>query len=346
MTRPYPFLQPAFIDALATTGATGVASGWTPLHLDDGDSWMPLYLKTHHQGEYVFDHGWADAYARYGRNYYPRLVSAVPYTPVEGPRWRGPLPADAWQQIAERVAEYRASSWHLLFADADSREALGDWPLIARDACHFRWFNRGYRTFDDFLAALTSRRRKSIRKERQAIEVAGITVQQATGSAIPSHWWPLFYRCYANTYLVRGQRPYLSAAFFQQLASSALAEQLLLVLAFANDQPLAAAFYLFDEQRLYGRYWGALRDVSGLHFELCYYQGIAFCIEQGLQQFDPGVQGEHKILRGFEPVITRSLHWLAEPAFHQAVADACQREAAMVARYQEEARTLLPYREG
>jgi hypothetical protein len=294
----------------------------------------------------VFDHGWAQAYADHGLSYYPRLVSAVPFSPLSGPRWRGQLEV---KEIAERVrhvaAEHGASSWHLLFPDSSTVEALKEWPLAQREACHFRWFNRDYADFDAFLAGLTSRRRKSIRRERKQVAQSGVRIEQACGEAIPEHWWPAFYQCYADTYFKRGQPPYLSEDFFDRLRHSPLSGQLMMVMAFAGEQPLAAAFYLFDESTLYGRYWGSVAEVDGLHFELCYYRGIEFCISQNLTEFDPGVQGEHKILRGFEPVITHSLHWMREPAFQQAVNDFCQREAQMVRRYQSEARSLLPYRQ-
>jgi len=346
MKLQYPFLQPAFFTALEQSGAVTQASGWQPMHLHSATGWMPLYLKTHHRGEYVFDQGWAQAYADHGLSYYPRLLTAVPFSPLTGPRWRGELQV---KEIAEHVrqvaAEQSASSWHLLFPDLNTVEALQEWPLAQREACHFRWFNRDYADFDAFLAGLTSRRRKSIRRERKQVAESGVRIEQASGGNIPEHWWPAFYQCYADTYFKRGQQPYLSEDFFTRLRHSPLSTQLMMVMAFAGEQPLAAAFYLFDEGTLYGRYWGSIADVDGLHFELCYYRGIEFCITHKLTEFDPGVQGEHKILRGFEPVITRSLHWMREPAFHQAVTDFCQREVQMVRRYQSEARSLLPYRQ-
>ena len=348
LTLSYPFLQPAFFSALEHSGSVSPARGWLPCHVQDEDFWMPLYLKSHNRGEYVFDHAWAEAYARHGLDYFPRLVTAVPFSPLTGPRWRGTLPLE-WlrEQLPQLAAQHSASSWHLLFPDAETRAALADWPLVSRQACHFRWFNRGYADFEAFLARLTSRRRKSIRRERTRLVQAGIRIEEALGEAIPADWWPTFYQCYAATYLKRGQRPYLNEAFFQQLASSPLAAQQWLVRALdARGEVLAMAYYLFDSHTLYGRYWGARHEVDGLHFELCYYRGMEFCLRHGLAEFDPGVQGEHKILRGFEPVITWSLHWLREPAFQRAVADFCAREAEYVQAYQQEARTLLPYREG
>jgi uncharacterized protein len=346
VTLPYPFLAPALFDALEQSGAASAERGWTPHHLvSDGGFWMPLWLKSHNRGEYVFDHGWAEAYARHGLDYFPRLVSAVPFSPVTGPRWRGALDlAMLRQQVETRLVQHGASSWHLLFPDAESVAELADWPLAHRLGCHFRWFNRDYPDFDAFLATLTSRRRKSIRRERLAAVQAGVDIQLRVGEEIPSHWWPDLYQCYAATYYKRGQRPYLPESFFVQLATSSLRSQIMLVVALRDERPVAMAFYLFDDRHLYGRYWGAVEEIDGLHFELCYYRGIEFCIARGLTEFDPGVQGEHKILRGFEPVITHSLHWMVEPAFHRAVTDFCQREAPLVQRYRQQARELLPFR--
>lgn len=354
MKLQYPFLQPAFFAALEQSGAVTEVTGWRPMHLQSDAGWMPLYLKNHHRGEYVFDHDWAQAYANHGLSYYPRLVTAVPFSPLTGPRWRGDLVGkDIVEQVRQVAAEQGASSWHLLFPDESAVEMLQEaWrgashssALAQRDACHFRWFNRDYADFDAFLASLTSRRRKSIRRERKQVAQSGVHIEQAVGEQIPESWWPAFYQCYADTYFKRGQHAYLSEDFFNRLRLSPLSGQLMMVMAFSEGQPLAAAFYLFDDSTLYGRYWGSLADVDGLHFELCYYRGIEFCISHNLTEFDPGVQGEHKILRGFEPVITRSLHWMREPAFQQAVTDFCQREAQMVKRYQSEARSLLPYRQ-
>lgn len=343
----YPFMDAAFFAALEQSGAASAAQGWSACHLQDGDFFLPLYRRMHSWGEFVFDQGWAQGYQRAGLDYYPKLVTAIPYTPVPGPRWRGEL-HDAralWQQLQDSVAAHGASGWHLLFPDHQTRDALAGLPLVERQACHFRWNNRGYASFDDFLAALVSRKRKNIRKERAAVAQTGLRIEWRQGADIPADWWTPFYHCYAMTYYQRGQQPYLPPDFFRQLAASPLAAQLALAVAFNGDDMIAAAFYLFDDASLYGRYWGSVADVDGLHFELCYYQGIEFCIRQGLQRFDPGVQGEHKILRGFEPEITFSLHWLADARFQRAITQFCEEEAEAVAAYQREARSLLPYRE-
>jgi predicted N-acyltransferase len=340
----YPFLSDAFLNALEQTGATGAERGWAPCHLGAGDRFLPLYERHDSRGEYVFDFAWAEAYQRHAVPYYPKLVTAVPFTPITGPRWRGGWSAASiWEGVRERMAEQGASGWHVLFPDSEARRVLAELPLVERRACHFRWFNRAYPDFETFLGRFNSRKRKSVRRERRRMVEQGLTLSRLSGADIEPHHWRFFFHCYANTYLVRGQRPYLSEAFFHRLAA-ALSEQVLLVLALRGEEPVAAGLYLFDDQALYGRYWGCVREYDALHFEVCYYQGIEFAIERGLAEFDPGVQGEHKILRGFEPVLTYSLHWLAEPAFHRAVAEFCEREALHVAAYQDEARTLLPYR--
>jgi len=343
----YPFLQPAFLGALENTGAAAPAQGWQSCHWQQPDWFLPLYLRDQSWGEFVFDQGWEHAYRRAGLAYFPKLVTAIPFSPISGPRWRGTFPgADTfWEGMQARVAEHQASGWHLLFPDAATRTQLASLPLVSRQACHFRWNNRDYRSFDEFLGALTSRKRKMVRKERAQLAGQGLEIRWCAGAEIPAHWWPQFYRCYAMTYLRRGQRPYLSLEFFQQLAASELADQIALAVAMRGEEMLAAAFYLFDAHQLYGRYWGAVQDIDGLHFELCYYQGIEFCIARGLSRFDPGVQGEHKILRGFEPEITWSLHWLADGRFQRAIADFCEQEARAVQAYQREARCLLPYRQ-
>lgn len=341
----YPFITPAFFRALEETGAATAETGWQREHLREAGVWMPLYAKWHSRGEYVFDYAWADAWERQGRPWYPKLVTSVPFTPVPGPRWRGRLrdPDALLEAVGECAARTGASSWHLLFPDRPTLEALADLPLVRRDACHFRWFNRGYGDFDAFLGELVSRKRKSLRRERRRVTEQGLTVERRCGHDIPEHWWQAFYRFYVATYLKRGQHPYLGPEFMAAVARD-LAEQVMMVMAFHDGEPAAAALYFFDSERLYGRYWGCLREFDALHFELCYYQGIDFAIEQGLAEFDPGVQGEHKILRGFEPVILPSLHWLPDERFRLAVGDFCRREARAVEAYRQEAASLLPYR--
>ena len=287
----FPFLTDAFLNALQDTGAATPSRGWGPCHLRDGDALMPIYARDGSRGEYVFDFAWADAYQRNGLAYYPKLVTAIPFTPVVGPRWRGDWrPQQLWEGVRERIREQGASGWHLLFPDQAAREALQELPLVERQACHFRWFNRGYRDFDEFLAGFNSRKRKSVRRERRRVAEQGLTVTRLTGADIDPQSWRFFFHCYANTYLVRGQLPYLSEAFFRRLAEQ-LGDQVLLVVASDGDEPVAAGLYLFDDRALYGRYWGSVREYDALHFEVCYYQGIEFAIERGPGGIRPGRAG-------------------------------------------------------
>ena len=341
----YPFLHSAFDLALHDAGVVGAGTAWQVCHRRQPMGQVPLYLRHSSRGEYVFDFSWAEAYQRHGLAYYPKLVTAVPYTPVVGPRWSGSWSADnLWQEIASALEEHQASGWHLLFPDAQSRQVVAELPLVARQACHFRWVNRDYGDFEDFLATFQSRKRKNLRKERRRIGEQGLQIDRWVGEAISPQLWSQFYVCYANTYYLRGQRPYLPPTFFEALAQSELREQMLLVTASENGQLIASALYFFDAETLYGRYWGCKAERDCLHFELCYYQGIEFAIEKGLRAFDPGVQGEHKLLRGFEPEITWSYHYLANQEFQRAVAQFCKEEARQVTAYFEEARHYLPFR--
>ena len=352
-----PFLQLAFWQALEQQHAIGLHTGWQISHilLEDAGrpvAFLPLFIKTHHRGEYVFDHSWADAYARHGLNYYPRLVSSVPFTPVTGQRvllaegyhieevW--PTVFDAIQSLA---TQQQASSWHGLFIDQPLLDFLQTQSNVAiRYHCQFLWRNEGYRQFDDFLAALTAKKRKSIKVERQKIIQQGITVQWIEGADISDEDISFFYQCYANTYYVRGQRPYLSREFFGQLIKQ-MPQQILLIKASHDEQGIAAALFFKDEQTLYGRYWGAVEQVDCLHFEVCYYQGIEYAITQQLQFFDPGTQGEHKLIRGFAPIYTHSVHWLARPEFMQAVQDYCVQEKEYIDDYYQAALASTPFKQ-
>ena len=343
---PWPFLRREFLQALEDTGAVGEGTGWEPLHAPERYCGMPLYRKWHSMGEYVFDHAWAAGYERAGLAWFPKLVTAIPFTPVPGPRWTSSCgdPATAVEEVLREEVPLRdASGWHLLFPDADTCQALEGLPLVERRDCHFLWRNPGYADFEEFLAALQSRKRKNLRRERRRVREQGVEIRRAVGRDIPAHWWPPFYRCYATTYLRRMMRPYLSPEFFTRIADT-MGEQLMMVAALVDGEPLAFALYLFDDRCLYGRYWGTVRDMDALHFELCYYQGMEFCIERGLREFDPGIQGEHKLLRGFEPRITRSLHWLADSRMHRALETFCVEERAMVEEYRKNALRHLPYR--
>ncbi|MEC7119152.1 MAG: GNAT family N-acetyltransferase [Pseudomonadota bacterium] len=357
-----PFLCQAFWVALEETGAIGQGSSWLGQHVllrntaGQAVAALPLFVKQHNRGEYVFDHAWADAYRRYGLDYLPRLVTSVPFTPVTGQRvllaagielarvW--PLLAQAIAALAERL---HASSWHALFVDQALNELvaaqpLGDFPIAQRLNCQFLWTDQGYGDFDGFLAALTAKRRKSIKVERAKVASQGICCRWIQGADLTDADWDWFYQCYAMTYRVRGQQPYLQPSFFKQISRS-MPESIALAQAVdVEGKPIAAALFFQDEQTLYGRYWGALVDADCLHFELCYYQGIDYALQRGLRYFDPGTQGEHKLIRGFAPVYTQSLHWLREPAFMAAISDFVQRERVAVGSYYQSTMGALPFK--
>ncbi len=354
----YPLLRHEFLLAMERSGATTAETGWEPCHAlcrQNGAlvALMPLYLKHHPYGEFVFDHLWADAWQRNGQHYYPKLLSAIPYSPVTGPRFAVDPSLDVTRVVAamcqavrELAAERSASSWHVLFPDDASRSLLTHQGLLHRRACNFRWHNEGWRDFDDYLAACTSRRRKNLRRERRLVREQGVCHKTRIGEEISSADWALFYRCYQQTYARHsGHGGYLSPAFFADLARS-MPEALVMFIAEQSGEPIAAALCLRGEQALYGRYWGALRTVECLHFETCYYQGIDYCLREGLSSFDPGVQGDHKLSRGFLPVETSSCHWMADPSFHRAVGAFVAQEAKYVGQYREAATTMLPFRRG
>lgn len=351
-----PFLRHRFLATLETSGCTTAATGWAPAHLvlrQDGQvvGVVPAYLKTHSMGEYVFDWAWADAYQRYGLDYYPKLLMAVPFTPSTGARlllaedFRRQLEPAALHQALDRTARaLGAHSWHLLFPDQRDQTLLDAPGRLHRLGCQFHWFNRGYRDFEDFLATLTSRKRKSIRRERRQVAEQGISFQHHDGATLPDAVLADFYRFYQATYLKRGQRPYLNLDFFRALRDRQ-PEQLRVTMAIRDGKRIAGALFLLGQDTLYGRYWGCLEEYDHLHFETCYYQGIELAIEMGLRCFDAGAQGEHKLVRGFEPRLTHSWHWVAEPGFAEALSRFCEEEAAQVRAYREAALEALPYRQ-
>jgi uncharacterized protein len=352
-----PFLRHEFLCALEQSGSVATSTGWTPCHLQVRSSGrliaaMPLYLKRHSYGEYVFDWSWADAYQRYGQRYYPKLLTAIPFTPSRSPRIlvdnSAPLPELAGF-ITAAVRRYadsvNASSWHILFPETSQAAALAQQGLILREACQFHWHNRGYRDFGDFLQTLSSRKRKNLRKERADVASQGIVFEKIQGTEITAEHWKVFYRFYQNTYMVRGQQGYLTPDFFDQVAAS-MPENIMLLLARYKSEYVAGALFFHDHQALYGRYWGCDADYHNLHFETCYYQGIDYCIENQLQLFDAGAQGEHKLRRGFEPTTTVSCHWIKDLAFANAIKEFCREEAEHVSLYQDAAAERLPFRRG
>ncbi len=321
--------------------------------LSEGDAPLamaPGFLKSHSYGEYVFDWSWADAWHRSGLEYYPKLVTAVPFTPASGPRiWTDENAEHALPSFVGAVTHWceseKISSWHILFPEEEASHELADLGLVQRMTTQFHWFNRGYSCFDDFLSEFNSRKRKALKKERAAMAAQNLRLFTKTGAEISESDWAFFYYCYQTTYLKRsGHEGYLTGDFFTEVCPS-LGEDTVMVIAHEGESPVAAALYFVDNNTLYGRYWGCLKEFDFLHFEACYYRGIEYCIENGLSRFDPGAQGEHKIQRGFEPTLTYSNHWIGEPRLKDAVADFCRRDCDHVRRYRDEAATLLPFKQ-
>ena len=420
-TPDTPFMSFAFWQALADTGAIGEQAGWLPIfvlvhrvadsqsdssidHADHSENHsenhsaineaahpvavLPVFLKGHHRGEFVFDHSWAEAYARYGVDYYPRLVTSVPYTPITGQRlWLAKgetLTTDiiktAIAGVDDIAQQVGASSWHGLFitpelakiatasmpTDIDIAHLLAaqdnglestaiDMPILERQGCQFLWQNKDllqdcqpFADFEAFLATLKAKKRKTIRAERRKVAEQGIICQRKCGDAITDEDWKAFYHCYVMTYAVRGQQPYLTIDFFMALAAT-MSEHLMLAQALdASGEIIASSLFLYDDRHsenatLYGRYWGALGEYDSLHFELCYYQGIEFAVEQGLKYFDPGTQGEHKLVRGFIPTTTHSIHRIYDPRFVPAIANFCAQDREHMAQYRQQAFEALPF---
>jgi predicted N-acyltransferase len=348
-----PFLRHAFLSALEDSGSLGPRSGWRPEHLllvEDERliAAMPAYRKWHSYGEYVFDHAWADACRRAGIAYYPKLLAAVPFSPVGGARILAATP-QAGRALLSVVPEYaereQLSSAHVNFTDAFADSLLAEEPAwMQRYGCQFHWRNRDYRDFQDFLDALSSRKRKQMRKEREQVAGQGIEFEWLEGHQLSEALWDFVYACYSNTYEVRGQSPYLTREFFSLIAER-MPEAIRVVLARQGSRPVAMAFSLIGGDSFYGRYWGCLAEFDRLHFETCFYQGMDFAIARGLKRFDAGAQGEHKLVRGFEPVITRSWHYLSHPGLKNAVSEFLEQERVGVLAYAEDARTALPYRQ-
>ncbi len=351
----YPFLRHEFLLALEQSGSVCAHTGWLPQHLlvTDADGLcaiMPLYLKHHSRGEYVFDQQWAHAYQQHGLAYYPKLLTAIPFTPCPGPRFAVRAGVDTQQTLRlllttlqQLADEHGCSSWHCLFPDTEQLNALQALPLPIREGVQFQWFNKGYGNFNDFLQTLSASKRKMIKRERRRVSEQGVHLQTVIGTDVSLEQWRVFFQFYALTYLKKASQPYLNLAFFQQLAQT-MPEQLLMVIALKDDKPVAAALSFIGQDTLYGRYWGCYEDYDSLHFETCYYQGIDYCISHQLARFDSGAQGEHKIARGFEPVTTYSAHWIKDAQFALAIADFLRREQKAVQVYKIEASTYLPFK--
>lgn len=356
----YPFTQHRFLYALETTSCTGAGSGWQARHLiirDDEEivAGAPLFVKSHSYGEYVFDWSWAGAYESHGLDYYPKLLNAIPFTPATGPRWGCVDAAEdkrtLWYRalsdaLAEQLRTTNLSSAHCLFPNTQTRKTLESLPnWQERWDYQYHWLNKDYQDFADFLQQLTSRKRKNINKERQKISTQGIRVEVTLGCELSEQDWQDFYLLYRETYIKRsGHLGYLTEAFFIEIGRS-MADQIMMVRAFHADQLCAAALYFFDQQTLYGRYWGCVQEYDALHFECCYYQGIEFAIEQKLQRFDPGAQGQHKIGRGFQPLLTCSFHHIKHPQFAEAIGDFLEREKQQLQLNGPALREQLPFKD-
>lgn len=351
-----PFITHAFFLALEQSGCATGRTGWLPQHIlaetETGApvGLMPLFLKSHSQGEYVFDYGWADAFQRAGGNYYPKLQGSVPFTPVTAPKLLVPSGDNAVRRallgasetLAERI---EASSVHATFmpeAEARLAEAAG-W--LRREDTQFHWHNQGFSSFEDFLATLSSRHRKVIRRERRDALAQGLTVKWLSGADLTESAWDAFYVFYEDTGSRKWGRPYLNRKFFS-LLSAAMADSVVLIIAYDGDEPIAGALNLKGTDTLFGRNWGTTRNVPFLHFEVCYYQAIDYAIAHGLKTVEAGAQGEHKLARGYAPSTTRSVHWIAHPGLRAAIADYLERERVAVAREQQALAEFTPFRKG
>ena len=307
---------------------------------------MPLYLKTHSYGEYVFDWAWADAYQRHGLNYYPKLLSAIPFTPVCGPRLLardGAAQATLLAALCEARVASSTSSCHILFPPEEQAQLLAEHGFLLRQGVQFHWQNQGYQDFEHFLASLEQKKRKNIRAERRKVQDAGVRFRLVRGKDSALADWQFFQRCYDATYAAHFSSPYLNLDFFLRIATQ-MPENILLVIAEQHDQPIAASLLIHDRHTLYGRYWGSLKTVPCLHFETAYYQALEFCIREQIQCFEGGAQGEHKMARGFLPQTTWSAHWLGHPAFADAVELFLQRERGSISLYVDELNDRNPFR--
>jgi hypothetical protein len=347
-----PFMRHEYLAALHDSGSATRETGWTPQFVTlwrEGElhAACPLYLKSHSYGEYVFDWAWANAYEQHDLRYYPKGLTAVPFTPVPGPRL---LARDATARGALVRAvlgvcrKHKLSSWHLLFADDDDVTACVDAGLMLRHTVQFHWLNDGYADFDAFLASLTQEKRKKIRQERRKVAEAGVSFRHAAGAAITTKDWDFFYRCYERTYLEHGNPPYLTRDFFRRMAAH-MPENWLLFIAERRGKPIASSLIGVGDGAAYGRYWGALERVDCLHFEACYYQPLAWCIAHGIARFEGGAQGEHKMARALMPVKTTSAHWLAHPAFADAVEQFLKREGRGIEHYLDHLEARSPFRQ-
>lgn len=357
-TSDYPFLDYRFLHALESSRCVGAGSGWQPFHAvvkekNQVVAVMPLYKKLHSFGEYVFDWAWADAYLRHGIDYYPKLVTAIPFTPATGPRLclapdvnEDSVITDLVNRIQPELERLDASSWHCLFPPKALSDKLAKHHLSQRLGCQYHWLNEGFSSFDDFLATFSSRKRKNLRRERRRVAEQGLELSIKEGKEVSEEEWQAFYRFYHLTYYKRsGRQGYLNQSFFLTLAES-MPDKIMMVQARHRGELVAGSLFFHDKETLYGRYWGCNHEFEFLHFEACYYQGIDYAIDRGLKRFDPGAQGEHKIQRGFTPVPTWSNHWIARPEFREAIDRFLGQERPAMEEFIEDAKELLPFKNG
>ena len=354
-----PFVSYAFLSALEDSGSVATDTGWQPRHMvlenAEGDisAVVPLYQKNHSYGEYIFDWNWADAYQRAGGNYYPKLQAAVPFTPVTGrrlliapsldPETQAEIQRALISGLVQLTEKLGVSSFHMTFIDKPEWDVAGQVGLLQRIDRQFHWLNDGYQTFDDFLASLTSRKRKGVRKERKGALASGVTISRLTGDDIQPHHWDAFYRFYCDTSDRKWGQAYLNRHFFSLLGDR-MADKIMMVIAEDKGQPVGGALNMIGGDTLFGRYWGCLDHYKFLHFETCYYQAIDFAIERGLGKVEAGAQGQHKLQRGYLPHPTYSAHWIADPGFRNAVANFLTQEREAVDDEIEALTTYSPYK--
>ena len=346
-----PFENIKYLQALEESNSASTESGWQASHLgkiNNGKllSFLPLYKKFNSYGEFIFDYQWANALAGSGRNYYPKLLTAIPFTPCEGERVFGITREEKIELInsgIEKLKKESIESWHILFPNEDSREILQQEKFIERYNYRFTWNNKGFSDFNDFLSIFTSRQRATIKKERKSIKKNNISFVQRNFDRITLKDWDLFYSFYQQTYHDRGQNPYLTKDFFYKINSANQILKPIIFFAYEDKKPIAASLCFRGNHTLYGRHWGAVKKVKNLHFECCYYQGIEYCIKNKIKYFDPGVQGEHKIRRGFEPKLTSSFHYFLKEDFEEAVRNYCNSEKVQIKNYLEVCKTYTPF---
>ena len=344
-----PFIQYSFLKALENSGCVGRDLGWTPKHLVKSNEnvlsgFLPMYIKNNSHGEFVFDHSWSYALNRAGRNYYPKLLTAIPFTPCETRKIITESDANEYvEKIIEFMEEKNIESWHVLYPDAALKELFLENKLIERFGYKFIWKNKEYKTFYDYLSIFKSRQRKNIKNERKKISDLNITFEIKESDSLTLEDWEEFFKFYKNTYEERLQRPYLNIDFFTEIHNFRKTLKPVIFFAVHDDKKIAGSLCFIGNDTLYGRHWGSSFNIDSLHFETCFYQGIEFCINKKIKYFDPGVQGEHKIRRGFEPKRTSSFHYIKENDFRNAIIEFCEKEEVEINRYLKACERYTPF---